>query len=248
MLLGSSDLSSPIHSGSLLPLQNAPLTDPKCKQTNVASFVDVQELGHLLCCAGLVRQQRKTLQCQSGDELEQHKQRWKKHVAAASQLREALQKATKGVSEYVKSQDKLSEKKRKQSIIKREKEEKEATKRRVLAATSALSSSHINEAALFKLDVLLEKKSETTVLTQPPSGAGMLNLAWIMRGHTEVKQWMSKPRVQLCLATFGGSYKKNASFRDPAALGQVQQPLITGKGSSGTSDASILNPKTGPKF
>ena len=181
----------------------------------------------------MVEKQQETLLCDTVADLDSARAAWKQQVTAAAEMRDALAKATKSVNDYIRSQAKLSEKKKKDAAAKREKEEKEAARKRQLAAESALSAAEVPKAKLLFQSKWIKQKQETVaVVTHPPVCATMLDKPWVLAQHAEVLRWVSLPRVQLCLATFGGSYKKNAQFRDSASgsAGQVQVPLVSGKG------------------
>ena len=192
----------------------------------------MQDLSQLGSCADMCLQMKRTLECTRAEHLEERKSSWKQCVGAANQVREACGKATKAVNDYIKTQERQTERKRKLELQKLERQEREATKRKQAEAASRLNAAAApKEWSLFLAGALQQTSVQMTSIEQPPATTSLVDSPWRLKENPSVRKWMSSPRVQLALASFGGSYKKNPQYKDALSSGQVQLPMLKGKGS-----------------
>ena len=124
------------------------------------------------------------------EEVEAQKQAWKFPVAACTQMQASVLKAGKAVTDYVKTSERMSEKKRKLDMARKEKEEKEAAKKQQAAAATALTSLDPGHA-IFKAGLASAEQWKMQCITLPPSTEDLLNAPWIMAENGEVKRWSS---------------------------------------------------------
>lgn len=153
-------------------------------------------------------------------------------LASSKQLREGLAKAAQSLKGHITNCERAETRKRAKEQKDAEKTAMEDSRKRAKRAAEQLKSDSMISAPIFRTDFkpLVDEGVMQSVKQVSGDSATMKFVPsepLLILGHPAIKTFLSTPKVQVTLGTFGGTYKKSSDLKSE---GRTQKPWQDGQG------------------